>query len=149
MILFRLCALTVVAFAITACSTSGGSSSVPSTLSQSGAYARGAPAWQAQHLARPVCANAARGQAQCLALIESRLADTYSGGWTPSDFQAAYKLPSATKGKGQIVAIVDAYDNPNVASDLAVYRSTFGLGKAKFKKFNQLGQQSNYPGWRV
>ena len=40
-------------------------------------------------------------------------------GWGPSDLQAAYDLPSSSKGSGQVVAIVDAYDNPNVASDLA------------------------------
>jgi subtilase family serine protease len=59
--------------------------------------------------------------------------------------QAAYNLPSASKGKGQIVAIVDAYDNPNVASDLATYRSHFGLPPANFTKYNQEGQQGNYP----
>ena len=51
------------------------------------------------------------------------------------------------------IAIVDAYDNPNVASDLAAYRSNFGLGTANFTKYNQSGQQSNYPsgstGWGV
>ncbi len=74
-------------------------------------------------------------------------------GWAPADFQARYKLPSSTKGAGQIVAIVDAYDNPNVASDLAVYRSQFGLGTGSFTKYNQKGQTSNYPsgsvGWGV
>ena len=48
---------------------------------------------------------------------------------------------------------MDAYDNPNVAKDLAKYRSHFGLPKAKFYKYNQDGQQSNYPkgdaGWGV
>ena len=47
--------------------------------------------------------------------------------------------------------MVDAYDNPNVASDLAVYRRHYGLPKAKFYKYNQSGQQSHYPkgdtGW--
>ena len=66
-------------------------------------------------------------------------------GWGPADFQTRYKLPSGTKGSGQIVAIVDAYDNPNVASDVAAYRSAFGLGTAAFFKYNQEGQQSNYP----
>jgi len=32
-----------------------------------------------------------------------------------------------------------------VASDLAEYRKTFGLPKAHFRKYNQDGQQSNYP----
>jgi subtilase family serine protease len=67
--------------------------------------------------------------------------------------QAAYDLPSGTKGSGQVVAIVDAFDNPDVASDLAAYRSYFGLPPAKFHKYNQNGQQSHYPagdtGWGV
>ena len=66
-------------------------------------------------------------------------------GWGPSDLQAAYNLPSSSKGTGQIVAIVDAYDNPNVASDLAEYRSHFGLPPANFTKYNQEGQTGNYP----
>lgn len=78
--------------------------------------------------------------------------DTPSG-LTPADLQSAYNLPSSSKGSGQIVAIVDAYDNPDVASDLAEYRSTFSLGTANFVKYNQEGQQSNYPqgnaGWGV
>ncbi len=61
-------------------------------------------------------------------------------GWGPSDLQAAYDLPSSSKGSGQVVAIVDAYDNPNVASDLAEYRSHFGLPAANFTKYSQNGQ---------
>jgi len=74
-------------------------------------------------------------------------------GWGAPNLEAAYNLPSSSKGSGQIVAIVDAYDNPNVASDLAAYRSYFGLPTANFYKYNQSGQQSNYPvansGWGV
>ena len=44
-----------------------------------------------------------------------------------------------------MVAVVDAYDNPNAAADLAEYRSTFHLPSADFAKYNQEGQQSNYP----
>lgn len=76
-----------------------------------------------------------------------------ASGWAPADLQARYNLPSATKGSGQIVAIVDAYDNPNVASDLATYRSNYGLGTANFTKYNQQGQTGSYPpgdaGWGV
>jgi subtilase family serine protease len=57
-----------------------------------------------------------------------------------------------SKGSGQIVAIVDAGDNPNASSDLSTYRGQFGLGTANFSKYNQEGQQSNYPkytGWSV
>src|SRR5579884_24778 len=34
---------------------------------------------------------------------------------------------STSVGSGELVAIVDAYDAPNVSSDLATYRSYFGL----------------------
>ncbi len=76
--------------------------------------------------------------------MNARVAPNVAG-WAPSDLQAAYNLPSSSKGSGQIVAIVMAYDNPNVASDLATYRSYFGLPAANFYKYNQTGQQGNYP----
>lgn len=107
----------------------------------------------AQRVARKACPDV-RSEPRCLVLVESNSGiSPLVAGWGPADFQARYKLPSTTKGSGQIVAIVDAYDNPDVATDLATYRSYFGLGKAKFKKFNQKGQQSNYPsgstGWGI
>ncbi len=75
-----------------------------------------------------------------------------SGGWGAKQLEEAYNLP-VSRGAGQIVAVVDAFDNPDVESDLATYRSRFGLGKAKFFKFNQKGERGNYPrasaGWGV
>lgn len=76
-------------------------------------------------------------------------------GYNPADLQSAYKLPSASAGSGQTVAIVDAYNDPNAESDLAVYRSKFGLpacttANGCFKKVNQTGG-TKYPsansGW--
>jgi subtilase family serine protease len=76
-------------------------------------------------------------------------------GFNPADLQSAYNLPSASAGSGQTVAIVDAYDDPNAESDLAVYRSQFGLpacttANGCFKKVSQSGGTS-YPsadaGW--
>ncbi len=43
----------------------------------------------------------------------------------PSDFQSAYAIPAG--GKGVTVAIVDAQDDPNAESDLAVFRAKYGL----------------------
>ena len=43
-------------------------------------------------------------------------------GLHPADLAAAYALPSATRGYGQTVYIVDAYNYPNAEADLAVYR---------------------------
>ncbi len=97
--------------------------------------------------------------ASCMALIRTDVKGGTSGyGYGPSDLQSAYELPSAKKGKGQTLAIVDAYDDPNAASDLAVYRAKFGLPACNssnpcFEKYNEQGQQSNYPppdsGWAV
>jgi hypothetical protein len=79
-------------------------------------------------------------------------------GYGPSSLQAAYKLPSSTAGTGQTVAIVDAYNDPNAAADLAAYRSAWGLpacGSGCFKVVNQNGAASPLPanagtnGWDV
>ena len=87
----------------------------------------------------------APGEVQCELLILNKSPQDKEPGWGARDIEAAYNLPSSSKGSGQIVAVVDAYDNPNVASDLAVYRRHYGLPKAKFYKYNQDGQQSHYP----
>jgi len=68
-------------------------------------------------------------------------------GYGPNDIRAAYHLPAG--GNGMTVAIVDAYDDPLVESDLAVYRATFGLMPCTtqngcFRKVNQIGATS-YP----
>ncbi|TMD06874.1 MAG: peptidase S8 [Chloroflexi bacterium] len=47
-------------------------------------------------------------------------------GYGPSDLRSAYGLEGSS-GQGRLVALVDAFDDPNAESDLAVYRSTFGL----------------------
>ena len=70
-------------------------------------------------------------------------------GLAACDIQNAYWLPSATGGTGKTVAVIDAYNDPNADSDLAVYRSTMGLktcttANGCFRKVNQSGGTS-YP----
>ena len=76
-------------------------------------------------------------------------------GYTPCDLQSAYLLPSTSAGTGQTVAIVDAYDDPNAETDLAVYRAAYGLSTCTttngcFRKVDQTGGTA-YPagdtGW--
>jgi Putative Ig domain/Fibronectin type III domain len=76
-------------------------------------------------------------------------------GYGPSTLVAAYKL-DRSKGGGQTVAVVDAFDDPNAESDLAVYRAQYGLpacttANGCFKKVNQSGSPTNLPrsdaGW--
>jgi subtilase family serine protease len=142
----------VVALAVTACNA-GGSSSVPGAV---GASASGAASIGGQvryDHPRPACPGSRVGRAQCDALVLTSAADTSVVGWTAANLEQAYDLPSSSKGSGQIVGVVDAYDNPDIATDLATYRSTMGLPVATFYKYNQEGQQSNYPpgseGWGI
>ncbi|MFE5773907.1 putative Ig domain-containing protein [Streptomyces sp. NPDC056485] len=75
-------------------------------------------------------------------------------GYGPADLQSAYALP-ASAGAGATVAIIDAYDDPNAESDLAAYRSQYGLpacttANGCFRKVDQNGGTA-YPtadaGW--
>ena len=69
-------------------------------------------------------------------------------GYGPSQLQSAYNLTSASAadGAGQTVAIVDFYDDPNAASDLAAYRAAAGLPPVpSFEQVNQEGQTSPLP----
>lgn len=78
-----------------------------------------------------VCSQASLGFARCHAKLRDGVtsAATNPAGYHPADLQSAYNLASASAsaGGGQTVAIVDAYNDPNAASDVGVYRSTFGL----------------------
>jgi subtilase family serine protease len=135
-----------VSIALAACG--GAQSALPS---QNGPSSAAESQWMLTP--RPACGRAPAGSAQCLVLLINTHVQPAVAGWTPADFQARYKLPSNTRGAGQIVAVVDAYDNPNVASDLAAYRSQFELGSGTFEKYNQKGQTGNYPtantGWGI
>ena len=106
---------------------------------------------------RYACNAVPVGFARCDAIqvVNSSPATAGPAGYNPSDLQSAYKLPSSTAGSGQTVAIVDAYDDPNAETDLAVYRSQFGLpacttANGCFRKVDQSGGTS-YPqansGW--
>jgi hypothetical protein len=68
-------------------------------------------------------------------------------GYGPVQLQAAYNLTStsASNGAGRTIAVVDAYDYPNAAADLAAYRSAAGLPAATFTKVNQNGAASPLP----
>lgn len=49
-------------------------------------------------------------------------------GLSPAQVSTAYGfIHTKNQGQGQIIAIVDAYDNPNAEQDLAVFNSTFNL----------------------
>jgi len=71
-------------------------------------------------------------------------------GLGPADFTSAYKL-NASKTSTATIAIVDAFNYPNAASDLATYRAQFGLppctvASGCFTIVNQNGATSPLPG---
>ncbi|MCT9090085.1 putative Ig domain-containing protein [Streptomyces sp. ASQP_92] len=120
-----------------------------------------APAAQAANTQR-LCAQPAKaGMMSCLALARTDVQhhlgispNAAPSGYGPTDLQSAYALPS-NAGAGTTVAIVDAQDDPNAESDLATYRSQYGLpacttANGCFKKADQNGG-TNYPspdsGW--
>jgi subtilase family serine protease len=82
-------------------------------------------------------------------------------GYTPKQLWAAYGLGTPTSrgaANGATIAIVDAFDDPSAESDLAVYRSQFGLppcttANGCFSKLNGSLQRGGYPkadtGWSM
>ncbi|MER6574037.1 hypothetical protein ABT288_49940, partial [Streptomyces sp. NPDC001093] len=110
-----------------------------------------------------LCATAEPGHASCFAQrrtdIEQRLASALAAaapsGLSPANLHSAYNLPTAA-GSGMTVGIVDAYNDPNAESDLATYRSTYGLSSCTkangcFKQVSQTGSTTSLPtndtGW--
>lgn len=56
-------------------------------------------------------------------------------GILPAQFKAAYGFNQVPNlGQGQTIALVDAYDDPNIASDLAFYANYFHLTPCNFQK---------------
>lgn len=88
-------------------------------------------------------------------------ATTLPAGFGPTQLHAAYNLPATASG-AQTIAVVAAYDDPQVASDLNTYDQTYGLPvfpacsstvtTACFQKVDQQGG-TNYPfansGWAL
>lgn len=150
-----------------------GAPTAPPPSRSAGAPATSTPQWPAEH----ACTLPTPGRAQCLAVVDTMAipAAARPGAkhraatpgdvagpnglhpYTADDLQAAYRLPSDLLGARQTIAIIDAYDNPNAAADLAVYRKANGLPPCDadfpcFKKVDQRGG-TDYPqadpGWAL
>jgi len=115
---------------------------------------------------RQACPQAPVGSSSCNALVRTNVKTQVAqhapdgaiqplatvSGYGPTQLQSAYNLASAAAadGTGQTVAVVDSFDDPNAASDLAVYRTQFGLpacttANGCFSKVNENGQASPLP----
>jgi len=146
----------------------GFASALSSGTAGAATHNSGAAAATAAHKTARVCATPTRGHLSCMAIKQvdptepaaitpnSVSPNATPSGYGPSSLQAAYALPSSTAGAGQTVGIVDAYDDPNAESDLAAYRTQYGLpacttANGCFKKVNQSGSTTGLPtadtGW--
>ncbi len=111
---------------------------------------------------KPVCPGpAAPGTARCHSHVVtdkngSPNASGSPSGYGPVQFRTGYSL-TATGSSTTTIGIVDAYDDPNIESDLGVYSTQFSLPSCTttngcFKKVNQTGG-SSYPqknaGWAL
>lgn len=104
----------------------------------------GGPGHARGHHAAPHHARAAVGAAtisfQRAALAAPFAAATpaatpASAPYTPAQVRHAYGIDQLSQtGAGQTIAIVDAYDDPTIASDLATFDQQFGLPAADFTK---------------
>ncbi|MGC8640522.1 MAG: DUF4082 domain-containing protein [Isosphaeraceae bacterium] len=82
------------------------------------------------------------------------------GGYTPAQISSAYGFNTVSfhgvpgTGSGQTIAIVDAYDDPNIQADLNTFDAQFGLPATTVTRVNQSGGTS-YPatdatgGWEL
>jgi len=75
-------------------------------------------------------------------------------GYIPCDIRTAYYLTSVGgTGSGQLVAVVDAFADPSLASDLAAFDAAFALPAPSFTQVAPYGTaattQSNLQGWQL
>ena len=106
-----------------------------------------------------VCATPSRpGQMACQAILPGSPGNRPSAatripqGYGPGSLQSAYGLvaASAHRGRGELVAIVDAFNNPDLVRNLASYRQHFHLPACSTKSgclriVNQSGRAGPLP----
>ena len=111
---------------------------------------------------RKVCGPAGAGTARCHALLETNKSGRFAApsptGLSPATIKSVYGFStSPTAGAGRTIAIVDAFDDPNAESDLAVFSNQYGLpacttANGCFAKVDQRGGTA-YPrkdaGWAL
>lgn len=87
--------------------------------------------------------------------VRANLAGGPSGGYTPAQIAKAYGVDvTAAAASTQTVAIVDAYNDPSVKTDLAAFDAHYGIAAetaTSFRVVNQAGSTTSLPaanaGW--
>lgn len=114
---------------------------------------------------KPVCPGPANdGSTRCHARVLTDksgqpITFTTPPGYGPAQFRGAYGVSASSVPAGTVLAIVDAYNDPNIYSDLTTYSQQYGIpvlpqcsgtgsltGTPCFLKVNQNGLTSPLPG---
>ena len=84
------------------------------------------------------------------------MASVGSTALTPQEIQSAYGINQISfsgdvtgNGKGQTIAIVDAYNDPNIASDLAAFDKNYNLPAPPSFSVDNLGATTTDAGWSL
>ena len=80
----------------------------------------------------PVCGKESSGYVRCMSyVVVNNLGEVETispfAAYGPNDFLGAYNLGTGMTSTKKTIAIIDAYDDPNMVSDLKVYSQKFGL----------------------
>jgi len=122
----RLLSVTLVVATITGLATTGAAAATAPSV-------RSAPTATHRTVDTTVCKHTRNSRSRCFAIRVDRVAhgrvrhESTPLGYGARDLESAYSLPAASAGHGETVAVVDAYDDPSAAADLAVYRQHYGL----------------------
>jgi subtilase family serine protease len=139
-----------VSLKVTAADAAGGT--IYETITRG--YATAAAVASARY--KTACATPSAGNARCLVLYTPQTASIRAraagftaavaapAGWGAKNIESAYRLP-VSKNPHQTVAVVDAYDTPNLESYLNTYRKEYGLppcttANGCFRQVNQNGK---------
>ena len=96
---------------------------------------------------RPVAAASASSAGVEPYVVKPGFSRGPAEGYTPGDLASAYGYTATVGGAGQTIAIVDAYDDPNIEENLKTFDEHYGLGECTtadgcFKKVNQEGNEA-------
>jgi subtilase family serine protease len=113
---------------------------------------------EARQLLSAQGSTASLGQTTAQPSIDITLmASTGPVGYSPEQIQTAYGVNQiffsggkvSGNGAGQTIAIIDAYNDPNIASDLATFDSEYGLPAPPTFSVENLGATSTNAGWAL
>ncbi len=122
---------------------------------------RFSPAWDPMDDRLLLSADAASASMAAITASPSldvlSVTSTSPSGYSPAEIRAAYGINAITfsngtitgDGAGETIAIIDAYSDPNIASDLAAFDAEYGLAAPPSFTVANLGATTTDAGWAL